>query len=229
MRSKRVSIRRPLAALGLVLILLAGGGCGASQSGGQAASVQQAWLDHLAGKYGGHFSLEGASVTADDHPEWPLFLTPASGGEGYQDNYAPRLLREELESVLAPLAQEALGDCQLYLEPNCPPSALGPESTAEELLTQSQTDYTLFTPASGQEEDEARVQAFLDGIRAQGYQLRYVRVLFMDPSPYVPVERPEGSYCQGEEIDQCQYWLQASLEDGGYDLVWREPSQLLGL
>lgn len=225
------SLRRSLTALGLALTLLAAGGCGPSRPGAQpeAGSVQQAWLDHLTEKYGDRFSLEGGGVTADGCPDWPLFLTVDRETGGYRDNYALRLRREELEDLLTPLAREALGDCQLYLEPNCPPSSLGPEAGAEELLTQSQSDFTLFAPAAGQEEDQARVQAFLDEVLARGYQLRYVRTLFMDPSPYVPVERPETSYCQGEEITRCQYWLQATRSGDGYDLVWREPSQILGL
>lgn len=134
-------------------------------------------LEYCVEKYGDEFELSDVgSVISTRFPAFKVRLVWSEEEQTYKDDYIVYLQKEEIESILFPLAYDVFSECKLFAYPyHVCPSYFDKNTTAIELLSVSEKDgpvvqIDIFTTKDPSQKD-SDVQEFTKSIQKLGYSV----------------------------------------------------------
>lgn len=185
-------------------------------------------LDHMVAKYGDMFEMNvygTVSCTDPAYNDWSIHIS-AEGEGTLIDDFAVRLRRDDIEDVLAELAEPIFGECAVYVHDG-DNSPLDAEAAVEDFFTYKRglVRCRVCAPYSGDCRQQG--EALLAALEARGYRLAQLDVLFFDGDRYAQADREAISGWQCPE--GCRIRLDADWEysDGAlYRCEWLENLNL---
>lgn len=186
-------------------------------------------LDHMMEKYGDMFEMDvyGTVLCTDPaYKDWSIHIS-AEGEDMLIDDFAVRLRRDDIEGVLAGIAEPIFGTCAVYVHGG-DDSPLDAEAAVEDFFTYKRGLIRCRICAPYSEDCRQQGEALLAVLEAKGYRLAQLDILFFDASQYAQADReamsgwrcPEGclirldvdwQYSDGE-LYRCEWLENLNLE-----------------
>ncbi|MBQ8596379.1 MAG: hypothetical protein IJ409_01185 [Lachnospiraceae bacterium] len=174
----QILLRKVMVFSALLLMAAGAGGCLAMEEDKMLGYMEKKYKEHFAmvGSYGGQIGKDYTMVRVKSrnrpNDQALVRITYEKSGNVYQDNYLGFLLKEDIEGIMQPVAEEVFGECKVFYKvPHLVfPTSFGPDMSAEAFLKHPDSMVQLFIyPKEGAAQGKEMLIKYAERLKKEGY------------------------------------------------------------